>query len=64
MVFVGDEDLEEQILTKDEESQEVMGVTANQVMTPVDNNTSPLNPIYMQRSQQDEELDLQPSRGP
>ena len=63
MVFVGDEDLEEQILTGDEDSQEVMDVTANRVMTPVDNNIAPLNPIYTQRLQQDEELDLQPSWG-
>ena len=64
MVFVGDEQLEEQFLTGDEVSQEVMDVMANRVTTPVDNNAAPLNPIYTQRSQQDEELDLQPSRGP
>ena len=28
-----------------------------------DNNAAPLNPIYMQQSQQDEDLDLQPSQG-
>ena len=39
-------------------SQEVMDVMANRVMTPVDKITAPLNPIYTQQSQQDEELDL------
>ena len=32
--------------------------------TPVENDAAPLNPIYTQQSQQDEDLDLQPSRGP
>ena len=62
IIFVGDEELEEQFLTGDEVSQEVMDVMANQVMTAVDNNTAPMNAIYMQQSQQDEELDLRPSR--
>ena len=65
MVFIDDEGLEEQFLMGDEASAEVMDVTANRVTTPVDNNNvAPLNPIYTQRSQQDEDLDLQPSRGP
>ena len=41
-----------------------MDIMANRVTTPVDNDTAPLNPMYTQRSQQDEDLDLQPSRGP
>ena len=64
MVCVDNEGLEEQFLTGDEESREVMDITANRVTTPVDteDDTAPLNPIFMQRSQQDnEELDLQPS---
>ena len=50
----------------DEASQEVMDTTANRVVTPVDteDNAAPLNPIYTQRSQQDEDLDLQLSRDP
>ena len=67
MVYVDDEVLEEQFLTGDEASQEVMDITANRVTTPVgtEDDAAPLNPIYTQRSQQDEEeLDLQPSRGP
>ena len=63
MVYEG---LEEQFLMGDEASQEVMDITANRVTTPVDteDDAAPLNPIYTQRSQQDKELDLQPSRGP
>ena len=66
MVYVDDEGLEEQFLTGDKASQEVMDITANRVTTPVDmeNDAAPLNPIYTQRSQQDEDLDLQLSRGP
>ena len=65
MVYVDEEGLEEQFLTEDEVSQEVLDVTANRVTTPVgDNNVAPLDPIYTQRSQQKTELDLQPSRGP
>ena len=38
---------------------------ANRVTMSVDDNdAATLNPIYTQRSQQDEDLDLQPSRGP
>ena len=65
MVYVDDEGLEEQFLIGDEASQEIMDITANRVTTPVDNNdAAPLDLIYTQRSQQDEELDLHPSRGP
>ena len=65
MVYVDEEGLEEQFLTEDEVSQEVLDITANRVTTPVgDNDVAPLDPIYMQRSQQETELDLQPSRGP
>ena len=64
MVFVDDEGLEEQFLKEDEGGQEVMDITTNQVMTPIEKDTVSLNPIYTQRSQRDEGLDLQPSRGP
>ena len=30
----------------------------------MDDDAAPLNPIYTKRSQRDEDLDLQPSRGP
>ena len=50
MMFVDDEGLEEQFLTGDEASQEVMDITANKVTIPVDD-AAPLNPIYTQRSQ-------------
>ena len=55
MVYVDDEGLEEQFLTGDEASQEVMDIMANRVTTPV---SALLNPIYTQRSQQDNDLDL------
>ena len=60
MVFVDDESLEEQFLTEDEDTQNILDITANRVTTPVD--TIPVN----QGTQQvrEEELDLQPSRGP
>ena len=65
MVYVDEEGLEEQFLTEDEVSQEVLDVTANTVTTPVgDNDAAPLDPIYTQRSQRETELDLQLSRGP
>ena len=51
MVFVDDEGLEEQFLAEDEASGEVADITVNQVMTPVENEAVPLNPIYTQRSQ-------------
>ena len=58
MVFVDDEGLEEQFLTEDEDMQNILDTTANRVTTPVD--TIPVN----QGTQQEEELDLQPSREP
>ena len=64
MVFVDGEGLEEQFLTEDEASQEIAGITANRVTMPRENEAAPLDPIYTQQSQQDEGLDLQPSRGP
>ena len=60
MVFVDDEGLEEQFLTEDEDTQDVLDITANSVTTPVD--TIPVNQCNQQA--QEEELDLQPSRGP
>ena len=60
MVFVDDEGLEEQFLTEDEDTPNVLDTTANRVTTPVD--TIPKNQGIQQA--QEEELDLQPSRGP
>ena len=60
MVFVDDEGLEEQFLTEDENTPNVLDTTANCVTTPVD--TIPKNQGVQQA--QEEELDLQPSRGP
>ena len=60
MVFVDDEGLEEQILTEDEDTANVLDTSANRVTTPVD--TTPTNQSIQQT--QNEELDLQPSRGP
>ena len=60
MVFVDDEGLEEQFLTEDEDTPNVLDNTANRVTTPVD--TIPENQGTQQA--QEEELDLQPSRGP
>ena len=50
MVFIDDEGQEEQFLTGDEASWEVMDITANRMTTPVDtdNDAAPLNPIYTQ----------------
>ena len=60
MVFVDDEGLEEQFLTEDEDTPNVLDTMANRVTTPVETvhanqGTQPV---------QEEELDLQPSRGP
>ena len=41
MVFVDDEGLEEQFLTEDEDTQNILDTTANRVTTPVD--TIPVN---------------------
>ena len=60
MVFVDDEGLEEQFLTEVEDTPNVLDTTANCVMTPVD--TIAENQGTQQT--QEEELDLQPSRGP
>ena len=60
MMFVDDEGLEEQFLTEDEDTPNVLDATANRVTTPVD--TIPKNQGIQQV--QEEELDLQPSRGP
>ena len=60
MVFVDDKGLEEQILTEDEDTADVLDTSANHVTTPVD--TTPTNQSIQQT--QNEELDLQPSRGP
>ena len=60
MVFVDDKSLEEQFLTEDEDTQDVLDVTANHVTTPVD--TLPAQQSTQQA--QEDELDLQPSRGP
>ena len=60
MVFVDDEGLEEQFLTEDEDTPNVLDTTANHVTTPVD--TIPESQGTQEA--QEEELDLQPSRGP
>ena len=65
LVYVDEDGLEEQFLMEDEATQEIAEVTANRVTTPMEaTDVSPLDPIYTQRSQQEEDLDLQPSRGP
>ena len=55
-----DQGLEEQLLTEDEDSANVLDTSANRVTTPVD--TIATNQGIQQM--QNEELDLQPSRGP
>ena len=60
MVFVDDEGLEEQILTEDEDTANVLDTSANHLATSVD--TTPTN-LSIQQTQ-NEELNLQPSRGP
>ena len=60
MVLVDEEGLEEQFLTEDEDTANVLDTSANHVTTPVD--TIPTNQSIQQM--QNEELDLQPSRGP
>ena len=60
MVFVDDEGLEEQFLTEDEDTPNVPNITANCVTTSVD--TIAENQGNQQA--REEELDLQPSRGP
>ena len=60
MVFVDDEGLEEQFLTEDEDTPNVLDTTANRVTTPVD----AVHANQGTQQTQEEELDLQPSRGP
>ena len=60
MVFVDDEGLEEQFLTEDEDTPNVLGTMANRVTTPVE--AVHTNQVIQQT--QEEMLDLQPSRGP
>ena len=60
MVFVDGEGLEEQFLTEDEDTPNALDTTTNCVTTLVD--TIPENQGTQQA--QEEELDLQPSRGP
>ena len=59
-VFVNDKGLEEQFLTENEDSTNVLDTSANCVSTPVD--TIPTNRGIQQT--QNEELDLQLSKGP
>ena len=60
MVFVDDEGLEEQFLTEEEDTANVLDTTANRVTTPVD----AAHANQGTQKVQEEELDLQPSRGP
>ena len=60
MVFVDDEGLEEQFLTEDEDTANVLDTTANCVTTPVE----AVHANQGTQQVQEEELDLQPSRGP
>ena len=60
MVFVDDEGLEEQFLTEDEDTPNVLDTTANHVTTPVE----AVHASQGTKQMQEEELDLQPSRGP
>ena len=60
MVFVDDEGLEEQFLTEDEDTPNVLDTTANRVTTPVET----VHANQGTQQMQEEELDLQPSRGP
>ena len=60
MVFVDDEGLEEQFLTDSEDSPNILDTTANRVTTPVE----AVHTNHVTQRTQEEELDLQPSRGP
>ena len=60
MVFVDNEGLEEQFLTEDEDTPNVLDTTANRVTTPVE----AVHANQVTQQTQEEELDLQPSRGP
>ena len=60
MAFVDDEGLEEQFLTEDEDTPNVLDTTANRVTTPAE----AVHANQVTQQMQEEELDLQPSRGP
>ena len=60
MVFVDDEGLEEQFLTEDEDTPNILDTMANCVTTPV----KAVHVNQGTQQMQEEELDLQPSRGP
>ena len=60
MVFVDDEGLEEQFLTDGEDTPNVLDTTANRVTTLVE----AVHTNQVTHQTQEEELDLQPSRGP
>ena len=60
MVFVDDEGLEEQFLTDGEDTPNILDTTANRVTTPVE----AVHTNQVTQRMQEEELDLQPSRGP
>ena len=60
MVFVDDEGLEEQFLTDGEDTPNILDTTANCVTTPVE----AVHTNQVTQRMQEEELDLQPSRGP
>ena len=60
MVFVDDKGLEEQFLTEDEDTTNVLDTTANRVTTPVE----VVHANQGTQPAQEEEVDLQPSRGP
>ena len=60
MVFVDDEGLEEKFLTDGEDTPNVLDTMANCVTTPVE----AVHANQVTQQTQEEELDLQPSRGP
>ena len=60
MVFVDDEGLEEQFLTDSEDTPNVLDTTANRVTTLVE----AVHANQVTQQTQEEELNLQPSRGP
>ena len=60
MMFVDDEGLEEQFLTEDEDTPNVLDTTANRLTTPVET----VHANQGTQPAQEEELDLQSSRGP
>ena len=60
MVFVDDKGLEKQFLTEDKDTPNVLDTMANHVTTPVET----VHANQGAQPAQEEELDLQPSRGP